>query len=291
MTYERTRRLVLAAGLGVLLLIAAMLYVRRVDTVEIFAVLLFIPVFLGFLIWRVPGGVVAGALAGVAYTLARLPAIDAVGASSFTSLIVFRCIAYLAFGAIGGWAVRQLDRSLTKLDLYDQIDDATGLYNARFFLQSTDLEMSRATRYRTLFSVAVVDVPSEALDNLDRKVRAVVLRDLGRVLRDSVRTVDRAIHGADHRHRFAVVCPETGPEGARVFTDRLADRLAAFLTQRGVRLADDALASQAITFPGDDGALTALRDEFSLLERAEHPEHPEQVRPAPPERPGAESAR
>ena len=92
----------------------------------------------------------------------RRPAIEAIGAGRYTALIFSRAIAFFAFGAIGGLANQQLKGSLTKLDLYDQIDDDTGLFNARYFLQDTDLEVSRSRRYQTIFSVTVVDVPSEA---------------------------------------------------------------------------------------------------------------------------------
>src|SRR5689334_4673217 len=130
MSYATTRRLVLAAGLAVLLLIAGVMYVRRVDTVEVVAVLLFIPVFLAFSFWHVLGGVVAGAGALALYAFLRSPAIDAVGGGRFTGILIGRGLGYLAFGLLGGWASQQLERSLEKLDVYDQVDDDTGLLNA-----------------------------------------------------------------------------------------------------------------------------------------------------------------
>ena len=63
--------------------------------------------------------------------------------------------------------------------------------------------------------------------------RRNTLRQLGQLLSDSVRTVDRAVHSHDgERHRIVVVLPETAAEGARIFTDRLATRVAAFLAER-----------------------------------------------------------
>ena len=286
MTYGQTRRMILAAGLGLLLVTAGVMYVRRVDTVEVLAVLLFIPVFLAFVTWDVVGGVVAGALAAVAYAALRAPAMEAVGGGRFVSLILSRTIAYLAFGILGGWADRQLQRSLTKLDLYDQIDDLTGLYNSRFLLQATDLEMARAVRYKTLFSVCVVDVPVGPIDAVGRRKRNAVLAELGRLLKDSVRTVDRAVFGHDDHYRFAVVCPETGPEGARIFASRMAERVAGVLRDRGVSL-DGPLASAAYTYPSDDDSgLHQLREEFTAIERAQHPEHPAAPTEAPAPRPG-----
>ena len=172
MSYRQARLLVLAAGLVILLVTALVMYVRRVETVEVAAILFFLPIFVAFVFWDVVGGLVAGIAASLGYVALRLPAIHAVGGRHFLGLIVSRSLAFIAFGVIGGLADRQLESSLTKLDLYDQVDDHTGLYNARFLVQDTDLEMSRSKRYHTIFSVAVVDIPVEALHGLGRRATA-----------------------------------------------------------------------------------------------------------------------
>ena len=271
LSYVALRRLLLASGVLVLVLIVAVMYVRRVDDIEVVAVILFIPVFFGFVLLNLPGGLVAGVLAAIAYIVLRLPAIDVLGWGELAGVIASRAIAYIAFGAAGGWAAGNLERSLDKLDLYDQVDDATGLFNARFFGQHTELEMARAKRYSTLFSVAVVDVPEAAVVGLNRRKRAALVRDLGQLLKESVRTVDRAAHAFDGaRHRFAVVLPETSAEGARIFTERLAERVEAELGRAGVE--STSVARQWMTFPGDDENLASLRAEFAWIDKTEHPE-------------------
>jgi GGDEF domain-containing protein len=273
MTYERARQLLLGAGLLVLLITAAVMYIRRVETVEVLATLLFVPVFVGVVFWDVKGGLLAGIAAAVAYWALRTPAIDAVGADRFIELIASRSVAYIAFGLIGGWANRQLAGSLTKLELYDQIDDQTGLYNARFFVQDTDLEISRAKRYRTIFSVVEVSFPASGLDALSRRQRAALLRDLGRMLKEAVRTVDRPAHGFDgSSHRFAVVLPETAREGALIFVERLRDRTAAFLTERRFHLNEGDLSYRAVVYPDDEAGLEQMRGEYQEIDRSEHPE-------------------
>src|SRR5688572_6123624 len=114
MSYERARNLLLSGGLLVLLVTAAVMYVRRVDPVEVAGTLLFIPVFVAFIFWNARGGVIAALLAGVIYTLLRYPAIEAVGADRFVGLIGSRTFAYFAFGLLGGLANRQLQSSLSK---------------------------------------------------------------------------------------------------------------------------------------------------------------------------------
>ncbi len=273
MTYERAQQLLLGAGLLVLLVTAGVMYLRRVETVEVLGTLLFIPVFIALVFWNLKGGLIAGALAAVAYVALRYPAIEAVGADRFIGLIASRALAFLAFGAIGGWANSQLAGSLTKLELYDQIDDETGLFNARFFVQDTELEMSRSRRYQTIFSVVVVDFPGDGMQRLSRRQRSAVQRDLGRMLQEAVRTVDRPVHGFDgERHRFAVVLPETGKEGARIFVERLGERIQRFLEERKVRLSEGDVARHTVTFPGDgDEAIEQLRTEFRAIDRYEHP--------------------
>src|SRR5438270_302451 len=176
LSYNQVRALMLVGGLLLLGITAAVNYVRRVETAEVVAILLFIPIFVAFVFWDWKGGLIAAALATVGYIALRYPAIEAIGAGRFTGLIFSRSVAFFAFGAIGGLANQQLRGSLTKLDLYDQIDDATGLFNARYFLQDTDLEMSRARRYQTIFSIAVVDVPAAGLDGMGWRKRRNALR-------------------------------------------------------------------------------------------------------------------
>lgn len=269
----RIRRLVLAAGLVVLALFGAVMVVRRVDNVEVAAALLFMPVFIAAFLWRVPGGVAAGAAAGLAYAALRYPAIQAMGADHFAGLILARAAGYLLFGAATGWSLRTVGTSLDKLESYDRIDDETGLYNARYLVQEVGLETSRSTRYHTIFSVVVLDIEAAALEPLTRRRRTTALRDIGRVLNDAVRSVDRVVHAFDGtHHRFALVLPETDADGAGILSGRLRDGFITALESKGAQPRPDQTRLQALTFPGDDEAVVELRQEFAAIARAEYPE-------------------
>ena len=272
MSYARTRQIILVAGLVVLLIVAVVMYTRRVDPVEVGATLLFIPIFLGFVFKGVKGGIFGALVAVVGYAALRYPAIQLVGTGRFGSLMLSRSVAYLAFGVIGGFASQQLEASLTKLDLFDQIDDATGLFNARFFVDNTGLEMERSDRYRTLFSVTIVDVPDSAFDAMPRRQRDRTLKELGQLLKSSVRTVDRAVHVHDGDvHRFAAILPETARDGSMVFVTRLVAKMQELLQHRGAG-ATQQITHDVTVFPGDEVGLQALRDRFAALDALEHPE-------------------
>ncbi len=269
--YAKARQLLVVTGLAVLAIVVVVMYARRVDSVEVVATLLFVPIFLAFVFRGVVGGVIAALAAVGVYAAMRGPAIDAVGVSEFTGLIASRAAAYLIFGAVGGWSTQVLEGSLTKLELYDEIDDETGLYNARHLLNQTDLETARAKRYQTLFSIVTLDLPTAPFAALKGRERRTVLRDLGRLVREGVRNVDHVVHARDGgRHRLAAILPETAHEGAEIFRARFDDRVLAYLRERGVAIDPEQAPAQALTFPGDDDALAQVRADYERIDAASH---------------------
>lgn len=269
--YAKARRLLVATGLAVLVVVSVVMYARRVDGIEVAATLLFVPIFLAFVFRGVVGGVVAAVAAIGIYAALRYPAIDAVGIGEFSGLIISRAAAYLIFGAIGGWSMQVLEGSLTKLELYDEVDDETGLFNARHLLHQLDLETARARRYQTLFSVVLMELPSGPFVALKPRDRRSVLRDLGRLLGEGVRNVDHVVHARDgETHRFAIVLPETAHEGAEIFRGRFDQRVRGYLADRGVAIDVDQLPARALTFPGDDDAVEVVRADFTRLDAAQH---------------------
>ena len=273
--YRLARRALFAAGLVVLALIASISYIRRVESVEAISTLLFIPVFIAFFAGGARTGFVAGLISAATYAALRFPAVEVLGSERFIWLIWSRAAAFVVFGVLGGWATSQLKASLTKLELYDQIDDDTRLYNARYFVEDTDAEIARSRRYHSIFSVAAVDVPHSALDGLSRQRKRGVMRDLGRLLSGSVRSVDRPVHAVDdQRHRFVAILPETGAEGAQRVAEQLTKRLEDHLVRSAEVPSQVHLDSASFTFPGDDGAVAALRHEFAAIAHREYPEAP-----------------
>ncbi|HEU5082967.1 MAG TPA: hypothetical protein VFU14_06485 [Acidimicrobiales bacterium] len=269
MGYGRARTLLSLVGLAILAVLVAVLLVRSVDTAEVVATLLFAPIFLLLLWFGLPGGLIGAAAATGAYVVLRADAIDAVGWGEFSALIISRAIAYFLFGAVGGWASGTLEMSLDKLDLYDQIDDLTGVNNARFLLTDVDLERARAQRYQTVFSVSFLDIDAAPIGALPGRKRKALLRDLGAKLEDGIRSIDRVAHGFDgDRHRIATILPETAESGAAVFQSRLEEQVRQFLAAQGA--GDAAVHGTAVTLPGDEAALDEQLERWRRIDSAEH---------------------
>lgn len=270
-SYPQARNLVLALGVAALSIVVLIMYVRRVDPTEVSATMFFLPVFIGFLFWGARGGLILGAVATAGYIWLRSPAIDLVGWSEFTGLIVTRGIGYLAFGLIGGWAADQLRDSITKLDLYDQIDDATGLGNSRSLVETVDLEKSRAGRYEKVFSLVVAELPSP--ENMSRRARRNFLTDLGDRIQRSVRSVDHAAHATEAgRELLAFVLPETSAEGARIFAAKLAEQVVALGAEHSTTIDQSAVQASVASFPDDPAGVDAMTSRFRAIVAIEFPE-------------------
>ena len=266
LTFEQTRLLILLLGLGALGVTALIMWARDVDPVEIVSTVLFAPVLVAFLYLRIPGGLVAAALASGAYVLMRRSGIDAVGWEEFRGLIVGRAFAYFAFGVVGGVGTGLLEQSLRKLDDTDYLDDTTGLYNARFLLDETNLRSRESNRYGTPFSVLTLDVSRAAFERQPRRARRAAVRAVGDSLRQRVRVVDRAVYvPAADRARFVFVLPSTPKVGAQIASDRLREDLSELLGVLGDEAVDDATLAPVISYPEDVDTLNVLRDEVAEL--------------------------
>ena len=276
MTFARARSILLLSGLILILLVSLIAISRGVDLVEVTATLLFIPVFAGFLFGGVRVGFALGVGAAVAYVLLRIPSLQLVGLTPLAGQIAARVIGYLGFGLGGGWAAQQVKAALDKFELHDDIDDETGVGNARSMIEITDTEKARADRYQKVFSVVLADVSAAKWASEPMRKQKILLRDLGQRLERAIRSSDHAAHArrGDH-HLIGLVLPETGPEGARIASENLSKLLTEISGESaGVRLA-------VATYPGDgiDPILELWRD----LDRASRPadREAEKRRPRP----------
>jgi hypothetical protein len=264
MTFARARSILLMSGLILILLVGLVAISRGVDLVEVAATLLFIPVFAGFLFGGIRGGFALGVVAAMAYVLMRIPSLQLVGLTPMAGQIAARVLGYLGFGLGGGWAAQQIRVALDKFELHDDIDDETGVGNARSMVEMTDTEKARADRYQKVFSVVLADISSPEWAGSPVRRQKTVLRDLGQRLERAIRSSDHAAHArrGDH-HLIGLVLPETGPEGAHIASENLGKLLAGVSGESaGVRLA-------VATYPGD--GIDPILELWRELDRAQRP--------------------
>ncbi|MCP4400222.1 MAG: diguanylate cyclase [bacterium] len=123
--------------------------------------------------------------------------------------------------------------TLTNLRLRNQLrieamhDSLTGLYNRRYMEDSLERETHRARRYNGQISIIMIDIDYFKLFNdlHGHKVGDMVLRELGRFLRESVRGEDIACrYGGEE---FMLILPNANLEAGRLRAEEL---------RRGIKL-------------------------------------------------------
>lgn len=106
-------------------------------------------------------------------------------------------------------------------------DPLTNLFNRKYFQDLVEKEVQRSSRYQTALSCIIFAIDGfEKINELHgHLVGDAMLREIGALLRDSIRKVD--IAARYEGDTFALVLPETSHEGVK----NLAERLCSELTQ------------------------------------------------------------
>jgi len=118
------------------------------------------------------------------------------------------------------------------------VDDCTGLYNARHMNTLLETEISRAKRDNARFSVVFLDLDhfKDVNDKYGHMIGSRLLREIGQVLMNNIRTVDWAVrYGGDE---FVIILPQAGREDAMLVTQRLRRALnsTVFFRREGLNL-------------------------------------------------------
>jgi diguanylate cyclase (GGDEF)-like protein len=134
-------------------------------------------------------------------------------------------------GRLAHWLAAQASIALENARLHRAVerqaitDDLTGLANRRRFTESLSLEVSRAERFGGSLALVLADLDDfkRVNDRYGHQVGDEVLRRFADLMRESVREFDLAVrHGGEE---FAVLVPETDPEGGARLAERLAEAL------------------------------------------------------------------
>lgn len=116
---------------------------------------------------------------------------------------------------------KQLEAHQIELVKLATVDDLTGLYNRRYFRTLLEAELERLARYNLPLSIALLDVDhfKRINDDYGHDTGDHVLKRLGKILREAVRSIDAvARYGGEE---FIIAFPNTHLTGAEVLSERL----------------------------------------------------------------------
>ena len=213
----------------------------------------------------ITGGAIAGVAVSVVYVAVRFATLGGLPPGEFVAAAVARVLLYVGLGVGGGAANRMLAQALRKLELYDEIDDTTGVGNARALLGVVDREVARADRYHSVFSFAIVRLPRGIFDAVRTRAAERALRRVCQTVEGSTRTTDLVARvPLQEREDLVVVLTETSRAGAQQLLDRLVVGTRTILGEHGIHVNGE-VTGTIFSYPGDDATLLAYRDELAAI--------------------------
>lgn len=122
--------------------------------------------------------------------------------------------------------LKKAEKRARRLEKLSLTDDLTSLYNMRHMKKRISEEWTRARRRRDTLALVMIDVDNfkGVNDKSDHLMGSFVLAEIGRILRQNVRSTDVAgRYGGDE---FIVLMPETSLASARLVMERVAKEVA-----------------------------------------------------------------
>ena len=134
----------------------------------------------------------------------------------------------IAAAALAWWLITRIKSAMAGVRELAWVDELTGLFRRRAFLQILSSEVDRCRRYHRPFALALVDVHD--VRGGQRDTRAL-LHTVSGTLRQNLRSTD-AIGRLDD-HLFSVLMPETADASAAAVLERLQRALRAAVERQG----------------------------------------------------------
>jgi diguanylate cyclase (GGDEF)-like protein len=121
----------------------------------------------------------------------------------------------------------ELEAKKEELERLTRVDDLTGLYNRRYFMERLERETKRSARYGSDLGFLIVDIDhfKRVNDTYGHLVGDRVLREVAAVISELARVTDLA--GRFGGEEFCVALAETDLRGTRAFGERVREAVAA----------------------------------------------------------------
>jgi diguanylate cyclase (GGDEF)-like protein len=133
---------------------------------------------------------------------------------------------------------RQLEDMLMRVETLAVMDPLTNLFNRRRFEAILEKEFGRTMRYESPLSCLMIDIDhfKKINDTFGHRAGDTVLREMGKIILDSIRDVDTAARWGGEE--FMVLIPETPKEKALKPANRILEAVvnAQFPDLRGTRI-------------------------------------------------------
>ena len=117
--------------------------------------------------------------------------------------------------------ISRTKKMMKKLKELARVDDLTGLFNRRYFLERFQMELLRAQRYGHDTCLLMLDLDhfKKVNDTYGHAIGDQVLKKTGSLIRKMIRAMD--LSGRFGGEEFCIALPETDLKGAVVFANRL----------------------------------------------------------------------
>ncbi|MGE5417340.1 MAG: diguanylate cyclase [Acidobacteriota bacterium] len=123
-------------------------------------------------------------------------------------------------------ALQKIKDEYDKLQAISIVDELTGLYNRRYFMERFVEEMNRAKRYKYSISCLMIDVDyfKQINDRFGHLTGDKVLAEIALTFKNFTRVVDLvARYGGEE---FVVLLPQTDLSGAMIVAEKIREKLA-----------------------------------------------------------------
>ncbi len=146
----------------------------------------------------------------------------------------------------------------------EYFDPLTGIFNRKYFEEQLTKELVRASRYQHYLSILLVDIDEfeRVNDDFGDQVGDQVLREVSRIMSESVRVVDVVARYEDDK--FTIMLPETRKNEAKRTADRIMNNVRKFdFFKDSLKIRELTVSIGVASYPEDAGKA------FDMMKKAQ----------------------